>query len=398
MGDSGSLFLGFGLATLAIAAQKQLASNVFAVMAVPTLLFLLPIFDTVLVTFTRLLRGQSPAQGGRDHTSHRLIAFGLSERQTLLVLYAVAILSGVLAATIESLNYYLSLALVPLVIVGLAVVTSYFGGMKVVPIGQTEPERPLARLMLNLTYRRRVLEVLLDFFVIGLAYYLAFLARYGLVMNSERFTMFWRSLPLVLASCFISFIALGIYRGVWRYISFTDLLRDVQAVLGAVVIMLSVVTLLDLGGLAAWANTYPHVVLGLFAVFLFLGLAATRSSVRLLDNMAVRQGGVTLEPVIIIGSSDAGELLLRWIQMNIGLGYQPIGMLNPDPWMQGRQIHGVQVLGTFKDLERILGERKVDGVILAGIENAAPEVEELRQACNGKCWMRSFRLELEEIR
>ncbi len=74
MGDSGSLFLGFTLAVLAIARQPQ-ASNVFAITGVPTLLFLLPILDTTLVTLTRLLRGQSPVMGGRDHTSHRLIAF-----------------------------------------------------------------------------------------------------------------------------------------------------------------------------------------------------------------------------------------------------------------------------------------------------------------------------------
>ena len=100
MGDSGSLFIGFTLAALAIAQRPQ-ASNVFAVMAVPTLLFLLPILDTSLVTITRLLRGQSPAQGGSDHTSHRLVAFGLSERQTLSVLYGVAIFSGILAAALE---------------------------------------------------------------------------------------------------------------------------------------------------------------------------------------------------------------------------------------------------------------------------------------------------------
>ena len=101
MGDSGSLFIGFTLASLAIANQKQQASDVLAVLGVPTLLFLLPILDTALVTFTRLMRGQSPVQGGRDHTSHRLIAFGLNERQTLFVLYGVALASAVLAAALE---------------------------------------------------------------------------------------------------------------------------------------------------------------------------------------------------------------------------------------------------------------------------------------------------------
>ena len=85
MGDSGSLFLGLSLAAFAITREDQ-ASNVFAVVGVPTLIFLLPILDTAMVSVTRLLRGQSPVQGGRDHSSHRLVALGLSERQTLLVL------------------------------------------------------------------------------------------------------------------------------------------------------------------------------------------------------------------------------------------------------------------------------------------------------------------------
>lgn len=93
MGDSGSLFIGFLLASLAVFRSSQ-ASSVLAVLGVPILVFLLPILDTTLVTFTRLLRGQSPAQGGTDHTSHRLVSFGLSERQALLVLFGIAIVGG----------------------------------------------------------------------------------------------------------------------------------------------------------------------------------------------------------------------------------------------------------------------------------------------------------------
>ena len=107
MGDSGSLLIGFTLASLAIARTPQ-ASNVFAVLGVPALLFALPILDTTFVTVTRIMRGQSPARGGQDHTSHRLVAFGLSERQTVLVLYGVAGLSGVAGALLESFDYTLS--------------------------------------------------------------------------------------------------------------------------------------------------------------------------------------------------------------------------------------------------------------------------------------------------
>ncbi len=85
MGYSGALFLGSILAALAIARKPQ-ASNIFAIISVPLLVFLIPIVDTMMVSITRLMRGQAPAQGGRDHPSHRLIALGLGERQALIVL------------------------------------------------------------------------------------------------------------------------------------------------------------------------------------------------------------------------------------------------------------------------------------------------------------------------
>ncbi len=179
MGDSGSLFLGYALASISIARAPR-ASNVFAVMGVPTLLFLLPIIDTMLVTFTRILRGQSPVQGGSDHTSHRLVAFGLTERQAVLVLYGIALLSGIAGTAFETLDYDLSLVLVPILLVSLALLAAYLGRLKVVPAHDTPPQGAITRLVVELTFKRRILEIMLDFILISIAYYLAFWTRAGL--------------------------------------------------------------------------------------------------------------------------------------------------------------------------------------------------------------------------
>ena len=62
---------------------------------VPILVLGMPIFDTTLVVFTRLREGRSPFQGGKDHTSHRLVALGLlSHRTAVITLYVVCILLG----------------------------------------------------------------------------------------------------------------------------------------------------------------------------------------------------------------------------------------------------------------------------------------------------------------
>lgn len=75
MGDAGSLFLGVMLASLGMLLSLDRGRLVTA--AVPVLVLTVPVLDTALVTVARLRHGISPFQGGRDHTSHRLVRVGL---------------------------------------------------------------------------------------------------------------------------------------------------------------------------------------------------------------------------------------------------------------------------------------------------------------------------------
>jgi len=393
MGDSGSLFIGFTLAVLAIARQPQ-ASNVFAVLGVPTLLFLLPILDTTLVTITRLLRGQSPVQGGRDHTSHRLIAFGLSERQTLLVLYLVAVISGVAGIAIETVDYWLSLVLVPLLVLSLALAAAYLGRMKVVTSSLASQQGgAITRLMVDLTFKRRSLEIILDFFLIALAYYLAFWTYSGLSMTEQGFDFYLNSLPVAFAGAYLSFFYFKVYRGVWRYVGMDDLLRYLKAALGSVL-------LVGLGTYFLFPGTpLPAAIFVLYFVYLFLGLAASRSSFRILDQVFGRQQRPREERVLILGAGDAGEMALRWILMNPRFGYLPVGFLDDDPLNAGREIHGVSILGGLDQLESILLQKQIDGVVVTPDERWTKDLlDKVVRICrtHGQ-WVRSLRLEFEAI-
>jgi UDP-GlcNAc:undecaprenyl-phosphate GlcNAc-1-phosphate transferase len=97
MGDSGALFLGFLLAAIGI--KLRFPDNVtFVTWMVPVLVLGLPIFDTALVSISRLRRHRNPlTTPGRDHTSHRLVAAGLTPREAVLVLYVVSFVLGLLA-------------------------------------------------------------------------------------------------------------------------------------------------------------------------------------------------------------------------------------------------------------------------------------------------------------
>jgi UDP-GlcNAc:undecaprenyl-phosphate GlcNAc-1-phosphate transferase len=102
MGDMGSMVLGFLLSVLAIKLDFHLPPDHQIITSmVPIIVLGLPIFDTTLVVFTRLREKRSPVQGGKDHTSHRLVSLGLSHRYAVLFLYGVTIILGLTAVQLS---------------------------------------------------------------------------------------------------------------------------------------------------------------------------------------------------------------------------------------------------------------------------------------------------------
>ena len=90
----GSQLIGFVLATLGLMASYKEAGTTIATLVLPLLILAVPILDTTLVTTLRLRSGRSVTQGGRDHTSHRLVYRGLSERRAVFFLVAVSAALG----------------------------------------------------------------------------------------------------------------------------------------------------------------------------------------------------------------------------------------------------------------------------------------------------------------
>jgi UDP-GlcNAc:undecaprenyl-phosphate GlcNAc-1-phosphate transferase len=103
MGDAGALFLGVLLATLTIRLNPDTKTQV-ASFATPILLLAIPILDTSVAVFSRLRRGISPFQGGKDHLSHRLIRLGISRKIAAISLWMLSILFGSLAVIISSVK------------------------------------------------------------------------------------------------------------------------------------------------------------------------------------------------------------------------------------------------------------------------------------------------------
>ena len=335
--------------------------------------------------------------GGKDHTSHRLIAFGLSERQTVLVLYGVTLISGIAGSLLESIDYAISLILIPVLLLGFTLLTAYIGRIKVVE-SSTSPEQmnAFSRLVVGLTLRGRMLELAADLVIISLAYYLSFWLYFrssGVdFLNAEAFL---RGLPIVLAAAYFSFFLFGIYSGVWQYISLRDLLRYAWAVLGCLLLVFVSLTLL-------YPNSdYALSLIGLFGIFLFLGLAVSRSSFRLLDQLYNRRAQVIEEniSILIYGADDAGVMALNWLAHNPQIHYRAIGFLDNDPFKRGRQIQGIPVLGAPAELATIHEKHPFQGIILPTQQNAQEfEDRGMAQSCDALgIWRKKLKIELVNL-
>lgn len=116
MGDSGSLFLGFMLASVGLKLRFAGQPTTISWM-IPVVVLGLPIFDTALVTISRLRRGLNPlTTPGTDHTSHRLVRMGYTRREAVLILHLAGGALGVLAM------YLTQSTAIEALVIGLAIV------------------------------------------------------------------------------------------------------------------------------------------------------------------------------------------------------------------------------------------------------------------------------------
>ena len=226
MGDSGSLLLGFSLAALTLSTGQHVRgrSDILAVVAGPVLVLLIPILDATLVTLARWTAGRRASQGGTDHSSHRLVAIGLSEPRAVALLWFLAAVGGSMGI---GLRYYGQQSAFVVIAFGFLIAMTlfavYLAGVRVYDESEAGGEDTLTPIIVEFMYKRRVAEVVLDFCLVSMCYYAAYRMRFEDPDEFLRnFGMFLTSLPIVLASQMIAFFVVGVYRGEWRHFGLSD--------------------------------------------------------------------------------------------------------------------------------------------------------------------------------
>ena len=380
MGDSGSMFLGYCIAVISIAGTMRHISNLLITMFVPVLILSVPIFDTMFVMIIRQLQGRRIFEGGKDHTSHHLVILGLSQRRTVLLLYVISIVFGSIGILYSKLNIFVVsttafLGTVILMFFGFFLFegTPYNNRLKSIRNNaSTKNNKTFLNAMLM--HKRRIVEVLLDFMFICVAYYSAYFLRFEGTLLKNNTYLIKESLIWILLLKMSVFFVFGLYRGVWRYIGISDFFTIFKVVsLGSIASVLFLTFKFRF-------RDYSRAVFFIDWLILLFFILGSRFMFRILGEFLGRlqkEG----KKVLIFGAGDMGEMVIREIKRNKMLNYVPVGFIDDNPHKIGDKIHGVPVLGTRDKIQEVIEANMVSEVIIAVSRMNTEDFLEISQLC-----------------
>jgi UDP-GlcNAc:undecaprenyl-phosphate GlcNAc-1-phosphate transferase len=368
MGDSGSQLLGFTLACLGLMSSYKVASTTVATLLLPILVLAVPILDTTLVTVVRILERRPVSKGGRDHTSHRLVERGLSEKRAVVLLGAIAAMLGGTSLAYNVIgNSRITLVGVLITFVLLVQFATFLGDVKR-DDASGAAQRPL---VLNLG---RLLETLIDFAVITLAFAMSyFLLVIGPGTNYERH-VFMVSLPAILVARFAAFILFGIYRRVWRFAGSRDAVAIVLAVIvSEIVAFLFLLATVDFGSLT-------QTIFIIDAIVCILLVGAERFGERALAHtLSSLRGRDTRHRTLVVGAGREGRSLVR--ELRETPGEIVVGFVDDDPELRRRRLLGVPVVGDTAGIADVLERVAPDAVLVTALDLPRERLDAIVAAC-----------------
>ncbi len=371
MGDSGSLFLGFSLSFLSIAVQKNHGSSTaILVLLVPISLMAIPIMDITLVTVKRLVAGRRIDQGGRDHTSHRLVALGLSEKKAVLTLYFISAIWGLLCILIykvEVNNLFLCIFLLAIFSVIFSVLLSnvrvYSDSEERLTYLRLKGKKTSSKFSLRffMLHKKLIVGICTDILIV----YGSFLVA----ANCMRIELERNYIILGLFICVkVSvFYFSNLYNRLVRYIAVVEL-SGYFAAASIATLLLGVILFVK-----GMINDYSPYFLMVDFLLTFTGMLLSRFAYGWLKEI-INKSRQFQKNVIIYGAGDKGYFLVKELLQNQNHELKPVGWVDDDQSKHNMYLYGFMVHGGSDKLVDICEATNAQ-VVLISASNVGTEHE-----------------------
>ncbi len=224
---------------------------------------------------------------------------------------------------------------------------------------------------------RKCVILIIQVLIVLSSFAMAYLLRFDLSIPENYLqAALWLVPPLIVIKLAI-FWRMGLFSGWWRYVSLPDLLVVLRAsAFGSVVFAPMAV--------AAYRFSYfPRSVLILDGMICFLLMGGVRVSARMLREKieTLRKGLREHQTVLVVGAGGVGQTFVREIHQNPHLKMSVAGLIDSDPERQKMSFQGIPVLGTPRDLPRILARERIDQVIIAQTAVGSRTLQKIVETC-----------------
>ena len=190
-----------------------------------------------------------------------------------------------------------------------------------------------------------------DAIIVSTAFVISFFLRFDFLIPISTWNEIFRYLPIVIFSKLFSFFILGLYKGMWRYTSLSDLINIVKASSLGSLLSLSILAL------SYGLSGFPRSVIFIDFIISTIMLSSLRTAVRLYysnyTKLQIFRKDSKRKKIVIIGAGNSSEKIIREIKDNHILKYIVIGLFDDDESKVGATIHGVPILGPIEQLSNL---------------------------------------------
>ena len=380
MGDTGSLFLGFLLASLSLAVMRHVAVDLSRISLLVVIVTLaVPIVDTSVAFFRRLNKGMHPLKPDKEHIHHRLMDLGLTHRQTVVVIYAVSLFNGIVALLLVLLDSLYASILLAIITLSIYFSIRRLGYVEDMVAHKKSAPHPIQSLSVAAMIDRTFLvtgDLVAIVFAFLLAHWFRFQSGVFPMHGYVPLEMYVQGPALLVLTVvwLMVFLLAGLYEVPWDVSRIDYSFLIIKAVVAGTFILF----LLTL-------DVSNPTLEGRMTIFVYgAAVALCMVAVRMLIVGFERKHeilGYRRRNTLVVGTSKIAGSLIREIERRPGLKYNLVGVIDKE--CSQAEFEGYPVLGGHDDIPGVVKRLNVEEVLIATTYDSREEMLDIVSRCNG---------------